>query len=46
MNYLVKDVVILHAGSPYHLLKKDILISDGIIAKIGDNLENKFRFFH
>jgi dihydroorotase len=40
MNYLVKGAVILHAGSPYHLQKKDILIADGIIKKIGDVLED------
>jgi dihydroorotase len=39
MKYLVKEAVIVHSGSPYHLQKKDILISDGVIQRIADNIE-------
>ena len=39
MNYLVKGVTILHPGSIYHQQQKDILVSDGVIQKIADSLD-------
>ena len=38
MNVLLKKVIILSVSSPYHRQTKDILIIDGIITKIADNL--------
>lgn len=38
MDILIKNAIILHKGSPYHLQKKDLLIADGKIQEIGDNI--------
>ena len=38
MNVLLKKAIILSASSPYHRQAKDILIIDGIITKIADNV--------
>ncbi|MFY9241457.1 MAG: dihydroorotase [Polaribacter sp.] len=40
MSTLLKNATIIDASSPYHLQKKDILISNGIIEKIADSIEN------
>ena len=41
METLVKNVTLVHQPSEYHLKKVDILIENGIIAKIGHNLSSK-----
>jgi dihydroorotase len=41
MKILIKDALILHPGSPYHQKKKDILISNGKIARIDQNLNEE-----
>jgi dihydroorotase len=41
MKILVKNAQILHPGSPYHKKKKDILIDQGKIIKIADNLKEE-----
>ena len=38
MDALIKSAKIISPNSPFHLQEKDILIQNGIIAKIGDNL--------
>ena len=38
MNVLLKKAIILSASSPYHRQAKDILIIDGIISKIAENI--------
>ncbi len=38
MKVLIKDATILSPASPFHGQSKDILIEDGIISEIGDNL--------
>ncbi|MGB8704782.1 MAG: dihydroorotase, partial [Gillisia sp.] len=39
MKILLKSALILDPGSKYHQKKVDLLISDGIIEKIGNNLK-------
>ena len=39
MNFLIKNATILDKTSPFHLLKKDILIEDGKIKAIEDFIE-------
>ena len=41
MSTLIKNATIVDAKSPYHLQKKDILISSGKIEKIADSIPNK-----
>lgn len=41
MSTLLKNAVIIDATSPYHLQKKDILISNGIIKKIANEISNE-----
>lgn len=41
MSTLLKNATIIDATSPYHLQKKDILISNGKLEKIADTIENK-----
>lgn len=41
MSTLLKNAVIIDAKSPYHLQKKDILITDGKLEKIEDSIETK-----
>lgn len=38
MDALIKSAKIISPNSPFHLQTKDILIENGLIAKIGDNL--------
>jgi dihydroorotase len=38
MKVLIKKATILCADSPYHLLQKDILITNGVIEKIASNI--------
>ena len=38
MDALIKSAKIISPNSPFHLQKKDILIEDGLIVKIGENL--------
>lgn len=40
MNLLIKSAVIIDIFSPYHLQKKDILITKGIITQIKDTILN------
>ncbi len=40
MNALIKKAVIISASSPFHLQVKDILIIDGIIKQIGDDIKS------
>ena len=39
MSTLLKNAVIIDAASPYHLQKKDILITNGKLEKIEDSIE-------
>lgn len=39
MNYLLKNVTILDSKGAYHLQEVDVFISNGIIEKIGKNLD-------
>ena len=39
MDLLIKDAVVLHKGSTFHLQQLDILIAEGKISKIGRNIE-------
>lgn len=41
MSTLIKNATIIDATSPYHLQKKDILISNGEIKKIANSIQNK-----
>lgn len=41
MQLLVKKATLLNPNGKFHLKKKDILIKNGRIEKIGDNLESK-----
>ncbi len=41
MKILIKNALILHPGSPYHQKKKDILINNGKIARIDQNLSEE-----
>ncbi len=41
MKILIKDALILHPGSPFHQKKKDILISNGKIVRIDQNLNEE-----
>ncbi|MBK7763174.1 MAG: dihydroorotase [Bacteroidetes bacterium] len=41
MQLLVKKATLLNPNGKFHLKKKDILIKNGCIEKIGDNLESK-----
>ncbi|QNM86658.1 dihydroorotase [Polaribacter pectinis] len=41
MTTLIKSATIIDTSSPYHNQQKDILISDGFIQKIADNIPNK-----
>lgn len=41
MEFLIRAALILDSNSPYHLKKKDILIKDGVIKKIDDNIKFK-----
>lgn len=43
MKILIKDAQILHHGSPFHQKKKDILINNGKIIKIDNNLKEEGR---
>jgi dihydroorotase len=38
MEFLIKNALIVHPPSPYHLSKKDILIDNGVIKEIKNNL--------
>ncbi|WP_282073864.1 dihydroorotase [Polaribacter atrinae] len=40
MTTLLKSATIIDTSSPYHQQQKDILITDGIITKIEDSIEN------
>ncbi|WP_158838080.1 dihydroorotase [Polaribacter sp. L3A8] len=40
MTTLLKSATIIDSSSPYHHQKKDILITNGIIEKIDDSIEN------
>jgi dihydroorotase len=40
MRELIKEATILHRGSSYHLQSVDILIVDGIVAKIGAGISD------
>ena len=40
MNLLLKSATIIDNSSPFHLQIKDLLIENGTITKIGENLEN------
>lgn len=40
MNILIKSAIIVDESSPYHQQKKDILIENGVITKIGDKISN------
>ena len=39
MEFLIRAALIIDSNSPYHLSKKDILIKDGTIKKIDDNIK-------
>ncbi len=39
MNWLIKSATIIDPSGPYHLQKKDILLADGKIKEIGDQLD-------
>jgi dihydroorotase len=39
MKVLIKNALIIHNGSPYHNMKKDILISNGKIIRIDSGIE-------
>jgi dihydroorotase len=39
MEFLIRAALILDSNSPYHLKKKDILIKNGVIKKIDDNIK-------
>jgi dihydroorotase len=41
MNILIKKATILHQSSEFHLSVKDILISDGIISQIQDEISHE-----
>lgn len=41
MEFLIRAALILDSNSPYHLKKKDLLIKDGVIKKIDDNIKFK-----
>jgi dihydroorotase len=41
MSTLLKNAVIIDSTSPYHLQKKDLLITDGKLEKIEDSIEPK-----
>ncbi|MFK8045502.1 MAG: dihydroorotase family protein [Crocinitomicaceae bacterium] len=41
MRILLKSCTIVDRESPFHLKKKDVLITDQIIVKISDNIEDK-----
>lgn len=41
MNFLIKSALILQENSPFHKQQKDILISDGKIVQIEDELEDE-----
>jgi len=41
MELLIRSATIVHQGSPFHLQKKDIYISDGVIVKIEDKVDIK-----
>jgi dihydroorotase len=38
MKFLLKQVYVIDSGSPHHHSRKDILITDGIISRIADNI--------
>lgn len=39
MKVLIKQATIIHAGSAHHGLVKDVLVANGIIQQISDNIE-------
>jgi len=39
MEFLIKDATIVHPHSTHHLQKKDLLVSNGFIAEIGNDIE-------
>jgi len=39
MEFLIRAALIVDSNSPHHLTQKDILISNGIISGIGDDIE-------
>jgi len=39
MEFLIRAALILDSNSPYHLKKKDILIKNGVIKNIDDNIK-------
>lgn len=41
MTILIRKAIITGAGSPFDGQQKDILITDGIISRIGDNIKEK-----
>ena len=41
MQLLIKKATIIHPDSPYHGQEVDLLIKDGIIAKIGEGIASK-----
>ncbi len=40
MDILLRSATLVHPESPFHMQKKDLLIENGYIRKIGDNLSN------
>lgn len=40
MEFLIKNAVVVHPSSPHHLSKKDILIENGIIKEIKNNISS------
>lgn len=44
MNVILKSATIIQPNSELHLSKRDILIEDGIIKKIGTAIENKGKY--
>jgi dihydroorotase len=44
MNTLLKSATIIDNSSPFHNQKKDILISNGVIEKISDSIENSNKY--
>lgn len=41
MQYLIQSALVIDANSPFHLQKKDILIENGIIKTISENIKSE-----
>jgi dihydroorotase len=41
MTILLRQTIIIDSSSPFHLKKADVLISNGIISRIGDRIDEK-----